>query len=52
MKLRQSLFALPNPGPESGRVQAQTKPDVPGPYPDGNFHTRNVKKFAEVLLNK
>src|SRR5262245_66324255 len=25
---------------------AQTKWDMPTPYPDGNFHTRNVAQFA------
>src|SRR5262245_47427272 len=28
-------------------VQAQTKWDMPTPYSDGEFHTRNVKAFAE-----
>ena len=27
-------------------AQAQTKWDMPTPYPDGNFHTRNVIQFA------
>ena len=27
-------------------AQAQTKWDMPTPYPDGNFHTRNVAMFA------
>ena len=27
-------------------AQAQTKWDMPTPYPDGNFHTRNVIAFA------
>ena len=27
-------------------AQAQTKWDMPTPYPDGNFHTRNVIEFA------
>ena len=26
---------------------AQTKWDMPTPYPDGNFHTRNVNQFAQ-----
>jgi TRAP-type C4-dicarboxylate transport system substrate-binding protein len=30
-----------------GGVQAQTKWDMPTPYGDGEFHTRNVKTFAE-----
>src|SRR5215831_6780370 len=28
-------------------VQAQTKWDMPTPYSEGEFHTRNVKSFAE-----
>jgi len=28
-------------------AQAQTKWDMPTPYSDGEFHTRNVKSFAE-----
>jgi TRAP-type C4-dicarboxylate transport system substrate-binding protein len=28
-------------------AQAQTKWDMPTPYSDGEFHTRNVKQFAE-----
>jgi TRAP-type C4-dicarboxylate transport system substrate-binding protein len=28
-------------------AQAQTKWDMPTPYADGEFHTRNVKQFAE-----
>ena len=30
-----------------GGVQAQTKWDMPTPYSDGEFHTRNVKAFVE-----
>src|SRR5687767_15148784 len=30
-----------------GGVQAQTKWDMPTPYSDGEFHTRNVKSFVE-----
>ena len=26
---------------------AQTKWDMPTPYPDGNFHTKNIARFAE-----
>jgi len=29
-----------------GAAQAQTKWDMPTPYPDGNFHTKNVVEFA------
>ncbi len=31
----------------AGGVQAQTKWDMPTPYSDGEFHTRNVKMFVE-----
>jgi len=30
-----------------GSAQAQTKWDMPTPYSDGEFHTRNVKAFVE-----
>ena len=30
-----------------GAAQAQTKWDMPTPYSDGEFHTRNVRTFAE-----
>ena len=32
-----------------GAAFAQTKWDMPTPYSDGEFHTRNVKQFAEDL---
>ena len=28
-------------------AQAQTKWDMPTPYPDGNYHTKNIVQFAE-----
>lgn len=31
----------------SGTALAQTKWDMPTPYSDGEFHTRNVRQFAE-----
>ncbi len=34
-------FALP--------AHAQTKWDMPTPYPDGNYHTKNVRQFAEDI---
>ncbi len=33
----------------SGTTIAQTKWDMPTPYPDGNFHTKNVRQFAEEV---
>jgi TRAP-type transport system periplasmic protein len=32
-----------------GTAQAQTKWDMPTPYSDGEFHTRNVKAFVEEV---
>ena len=31
---------------------AQTAWDMPTPYPDGNFHTRNIMEFAEEVSEK
>ncbi len=31
----------------AGTVQAQTKWDMPTPYPESEFHTVNIKQFAE-----
>src|SRR4030088_554571 len=50
--LRKSLIAAAALGasvPMSGIVQAQTKWDMPTPYSDGEFHTRNVKTFVEEV---
>ena len=33
----------------AGGAAAQTKWDMPTPYPDGNFHTKNVRMFAEEI---
>ncbi len=33
----------------AGAVQAQTKWDMPTPYPDSNFHTKNVRQFADEV---
>jgi TRAP-type C4-dicarboxylate transport system substrate-binding protein len=30
-------------------AQAQTKWDMPTPYPDGNFHTKNVRQFVDEV---
>ena len=32
-----------------GSAQAQTKWDMPTPYADGNFHTKNARQFAEEV---
>jgi TRAP-type C4-dicarboxylate transport system substrate-binding protein len=47
MKLKQSLFAALVAGLAFGSAQAQTKWDMPTPYPDSNFHTKNIKQFAD-----
>ncbi|MEO8249319.1 MAG: TRAP transporter substrate-binding protein [Burkholderiales bacterium] len=31
---------------------AQTKWDMPTPYPDTNFHTKNIKQFADEVYDK
>ena len=46
MKLKLSLFAALVAGIAFGSAQAQTKWDMPTPYPDSNFHTKNVVQFA------
>jgi len=35
----------------SAAAQAQTKWDMPTPYPEGNFHTVNIKQFIEDVKN-
>ncbi len=47
MKTLIALAALAASVPMSGAAQAQTKWDMPTPYSEGEFHTRNVKQFAE-----
>lgn len=33
----------------AGTAQAQTKWDMPTPYADGNFHTKNVRQFVDEI---
>jgi TRAP-type C4-dicarboxylate transport system substrate-binding protein len=47
MNLKPSLFAALIAGLACGGAQAQTKWDMPTPYADGNFHTKNIKQFAD-----
>ncbi len=49
MKLIQSLFAVVIAGLAFGSAQAQTKWDMPTPYAENNFHTKNVKQFADEV---
>jgi TRAP-type C4-dicarboxylate transport system substrate-binding protein len=46
MKLRPLIVALAA-WSLTGAAQAQTKWDMPTPYSDGEFHTINVRQFAE-----
>jgi len=46
MKLHPSLLAALLAGLACGSALAQTKWDMPTPYADGNFHTKNVRQFA------
>ena len=46
MKFKPTLFAALVAGLAFGTAQAQTKWDMPTPYPDSNFHTKNVVQFA------
>jgi TRAP-type C4-dicarboxylate transport system substrate-binding protein len=45
MKLKPLLAAIAALG-MAATVQAQTKWDMPTPYADGNFHTKNVREFV------
>jgi TRAP-type C4-dicarboxylate transport system substrate-binding protein len=44
--MRKTIFALAALA-AFGAAQAQTKWDMPTPYSDGEFHTRNIKAFVE-----
>src|ERR687895_2634216 len=47
MRIRESLVAAAAVSVLSFGAQAQTKWDMPTPYSDGEFHTRNVRTFVE-----
>src|ERR687896_321862 len=47
MRIRTSLVAAAAFSILSFSAQAQTKWDMPTPYSDGEFHTRNVREFVE-----
>src|SRR5687767_4070854 len=47
MRIRTSLLVAAAFATLSFSAQAQTKWDMPTPYSDGEFHTRNVRRFAE-----
>ena len=36
----------------TGVAFAQTAWDMPTPYPDGNFHTKNIAQFAQEIADK
>jgi TRAP-type C4-dicarboxylate transport system substrate-binding protein len=44
-----AAFALP--AVLSGRAAAQTVWNMPTPYGDGNYHTQNIRAFAEAVAN-
>ncbi|HUK05507.1 MAG TPA: TRAP transporter substrate-binding protein [Burkholderiales bacterium] len=46
MKLRYLLVTVAAAA-AAGAAQAQTKWDMPTPYADGNFHTKNVRQFVD-----
>jgi TRAP-type C4-dicarboxylate transport system substrate-binding protein len=47
MRIRTSLVAAAAVSLFSLAAQAQTKWDMPTPYSDGEFHTRNVREFVD-----
>ncbi len=49
MRLKLSLAAALAAGLAFGSAQAQTKWDMPTPYADSNFHTKNVRQFADDI---
>jgi TRAP-type C4-dicarboxylate transport system substrate-binding protein len=46
---RLAIFAAAALALAAGGAQAQTKWDMPTPYSDGEFHTRNIKTFVEEV---
>jgi TRAP-type C4-dicarboxylate transport system substrate-binding protein len=50
MRVRVTAFAVASV--IAGSVQAQTQWDMPTPYPDANFHTQNIVKFAQDVKQK
>src|SRR3569833_2284499 len=42
-----ALAGLASAGSLAASAAAETKWDMPTPYPDGNFHTKNVIQFAQ-----
>ena len=47
MRLNKAMLVAAAALAACGTAQAQTKWDMPTPYSDGEFHTRNVKQFVE-----
>lgn len=45
--IRKTALALAFAGSFATAAAAQTKWDMPTPYPDGNFHTKNVIQFTK-----
>ena len=49
MRLNKAMLVAAAALAACGTAQAQTKWDMPTPYSDGEFHTRNVKQFVEEV---
>ena len=52
MNMRRSILAAATGAAlalVSGLASAQAKWDMPTPYPDSNFHTKNVRQFADEI---
>jgi TRAP-type C4-dicarboxylate transport system substrate-binding protein len=47
MRLNKAMLVAAAALAACGTAQAQTKWDMPTPYSDGEFHTRNIKQFVE-----
>lgn len=47
--IQRSVLIATVAGLAASMAVAQTKWDMPTPYPDTNFHTRNIKQFAEEV---
>lgn len=47
--LHRTLLTAALAGLASTATLAQTRWDMPTPYPDTNFHTRNIKQFADEV---
>jgi len=49
MHARKSMLAAVLGLALAGAAQAQVKWDMPTPYPDSNFHTKNIRQFVDEI---